>query len=288
MTSSVPSDAIKGALWMLGASFCYVASATLTRYLDGSYHTFELAFLRCLVGVCVLTPLVLRSGIAQLKTKIFHYHCMRMVITYIAILLWFYAAELVPVGDFFAIQFATPLFTIAAAALLLRENVSLKSWMAALVGFGGVLLIVRPGYVPISIGVIAAVGTALSYALVNTVIKIMSRHDSPTVMTFYANVLILPVSAVPAFFVWKTPLWEDVPTLLGVALFATMAQFCVANSISLADARIVQPMNFLRMPIAAAMGFLVFSEFPDAFTWVGALIISGAAWYAVQHGKSRK
>jgi len=278
------SDAIKGALWMLFASFCYVASATLTRYLDGSYDTFQLAFLRCAVGVCVLTPVVLRAGLAQLKTKIIHIHGLRMAVTYVAILLWFYAAETVPVGDFFAIQFASPLFTIGAAALLLRETVTLKSWLAAMVGFGGVLIIVRPGYIPVSIGVLAAIATALSYALVNTLIKVASRHDSPTVMTFYVNVLIVPVSAVPAFFVWKTPLWGDVPTLLGVALFATLAQFCVANAISLADARIVQPMNFMRMPIAALFGFLVFGEFPDFWTWTGALIIFGAAWYAVQHG----
>ena len=134
----------------------------------------------------------------------------------------------------------------------------------------------------------APVEDRLSYALVNTLIKVASRHDSPTVMTFYVNLLILPVSAIPAFFVWKTPLWEDAPTLLGVALFATMAQFCVANSISLADARVVQPMNFLRMPIAAAMGFMVFSEFPDLWTWIGAVIIFGAAWYAVQHGAAAR
>jgi len=273
---------------MLFASFCYVASATLTRYLAGSYPTFELAFLRCAVAVCVLTPVVLRGGVAQLKTRIIHIHGMRMMVTYIAILLWFYAAETVPVGDFFAIQFASPLFTIGAAALLLRENVTLKSWLAAVVGFGGVLIIVRPGYIPMSIGIVAAIGTALSYALVNTLIKVASRHDSPTVMTFYVNFLILPVSAIPAYFVWKAPLWEDVPTLLGVTLFATLAQFCVANAISLADARVVQPMNFMRMPIAALLGFLVFSEFPDPWTWIGAVIIFGAAWYAVQHGAAAR
>ena len=273
---------------MLFASFCYVASATLTRYLAGSYSTFELAFLRCAVAVCVLTPLVLRGGVAQLKTKIIHIHGLRMAATYMAILFWFYAAESVPVGDFFAIQFATPLFTIGAAALLLRENVTLKSWLAAIVGFGGVLIIVRPGYIPMSIGIMAAIATALSYALVNTLIKVASRHDSPTVMTFYVNVLILPVSAIPAYFVWKTPLWDDVPTLLGVTLFATLAQFCVANSISLADARVVQPMNFMRMPMAALLGFLVFSEFPDLWTWIGAVIIFGAAWYAVQHGATAR
>jgi drug/metabolite transporter (DMT)-like permease len=279
------SDAVKGAIWMLFASLFYVSSATLTRYLDGSYDTFQLAFLRCVVGVCVLTPIVLRGGLAQLKTKIIHIHGVRMVVTYIAILFWFYAAETVPVGDFFAIQFATPLFTIGAAALMLRERVTLKSWLAALVGFGGVLIIVRPGYIPMSIGILAALATALSYALVNTLIKVASRYDSPPVMTFYVNLLILPLSAIPAYFVWKNPEWVDAPTLLGVALFATMAQFCVANAISLADARVVQPMNFLRMPIAALFGFLVFSEFPDSWTWVGALIIFGAAWYAVQHAK---
>jgi drug/metabolite transporter (DMT)-like permease len=282
------SDAVKGAIWMLFASFFYVASATLTRYLDGSYDTFQLAFLRCAVAVCILTPIVLRSGVAQLKTRIIHIHVLRMVVTYIAILFWFYAAETVPVGDFFAVQFATPLFTIGAAALLLREHVSLKSWLAALIGFGGVIIIVRPGYIPLSVGVLAAIATALSYALVNTLIKVASRHDSPTVMTFYVNFLILPVSAIPAFFVWKMPVLADVPILLGVALFATMAQFCVANGISLADARVVQPMNFMRMPIAALLGYIVFSEFPDLWTWVGALIIFGAAWYAVQQGKIPK
>jgi drug/metabolite transporter (DMT)-like permease len=117
---------------------------------------------------------------------------------------------------------------------------------------------------------------------------VASRYDSPTVMTFYVNLLILPVSAIPAYFVWKTPAWEDLPILLGVALFATMAQFCVASGISLADARVVQPMNFLRMPMAALAGFLVFSEFPDLWTWVGAVIIFGAAWYAVQQGKKAR
>lgn len=280
-------DAVKGALWMLLASFSYVASATLTRQLAGTYPVFELAFFRCAVGVAVLTPLVLRGGTAQLRTRVFPLHCLRTVLTYSAILLWFYAAEHVPVGDFFAIQFATPLFTIAAAAVLLREKVGLKSWAAAFVGFLGVMIIIRPGLTVVTLGVAAALATAVAYALVNTAIKVMSRHDSPAVMSFYANLLILPVSLVPALFAWKTPLAADLPTLLGVALFATLAQYSVACSISLADARVVQPVNFLRLPIAAALGFLVFGEFPDLWTWVGAVVIFFAAWYAVTHASER-
>ena len=149
------------------------------------------------------------------------------------------------------------------------------------------MVVIRPGYIPISLGIIAALGTAAAYAFVNTCIKVLSRNDSPTVMTFYVNVLVLVLAAIPAYLTWKMPIAADWPVLIGVALFATMAQFCVASSISLADARVVQPMNFLRMPIAAGMGFMVFGEFPDLWTWVGAVIIFSAAWYAVQQGKKR-
>lgn len=283
MTGSARNPATRGALWMLAAALSYVSSATLTRYLAGEYSTFELTFLRCTVALAVITPVVLRGGTAQLRTRILPLHGLRTLLTYAAILLWFFAATEMPVGDFFALQFVTPLFTIACAAAFLRERVDLKSWAAAFVGFAGVLVILRPGTVPVTPGALAALGSAAAYAAVNTVIKVASRSDSPAVMTFYVNLLIVPLSLVPALFAWRTPPWEDVPVLAGVALFSTMAQYSVASAISLADARIVQPMNFLRLPIAAALGFVVFAEFPDLWTWLGAAVIFGAAWYAVRH-----
>jgi drug/metabolite transporter (DMT)-like permease len=282
------SAPVRGALWMLLASFCYVSSATLTRELAGAYSVFELTFFRCVIAVFVLAPLVLQGGIGKLKTKIFPLHCARTVITYTAIVLWFYGTEHVPVADFFAIQFITPIFTIGCAVLLLRERVGVKSWIAAAIGFAGVLIIIRPGLMEVTWGIGAAVTTAASYALINTLIKIMSRHDSPVVMSFYANFLVVPISVIPAILTWKTPAMDDAPMLLGVALFSTMAQLCVAFAISLADARVVQPMNFMRMPIAAILGYFAFSEFPDIWTWTGAIVIFGAGWYAVQQGREKK
>jgi drug/metabolite transporter (DMT)-like permease len=282
------SAPVRGALWMLLASFCYVSSATLTRELAGAYSVFELTFFRCVIAVLVLSPLVLQGGIGKLKTKILPLHCMRAVITYTAIVLWFYGTEHVPVADFFAIQFITPIFTIGCAVLLLRERVGVKSWIAAVIGFAGVLIIIRPGLMEVTWGIGAAVTTAASYALINTLIKIMSRHDSPVVMSFYANFLVVPISVIPAVLTWKTPVMEDAPMLLGVALFSTMAQLCVAFAISLADARVVQPMNFMRMPIAALLGYIAFNEFPDIWTWTGAVVIFGAGWYAVQQGREKK
>lgn len=287
-TGSLLSAPVRGALWMLLASFCYVSSATMTRELAGAYPVFQLAFFRCVIGVFLLMPLVLNAGLDQLRTKVFPLHCLRTIVTYTAILLWFYGTEHVPVADFFAIQFITPIFTIACAVLLLRERVGVKSWIAAAIGFAGVLIIIRPGLIEVSWGVGAAVTTAASYALINTLIKVMSRHDSPVTISFYANFLVLPVSVIPAILTWKTPTAEDLPMLLGVALFSTLAQLCVAFAISLADAKVVQPMNFIRMPMAAALGWIAFNEFPDFWTWLGAIVIFGAGWYAVQQGRQAK
>jgi drug/metabolite transporter (DMT)-like permease len=120
-----------------------------------------------------MTPVVLRGGIAQLRTTVLPLHGLRTVLTYIAILLWFLAATEMPVGDFFALQFTNPLFTIACAVLFLRERVDAKSWVAALIGFAGVLLILRPGTIPVTLGALAALGSAAAYAAVNTTIKVI-------------------------------------------------------------------------------------------------------------------
>jgi drug/metabolite transporter (DMT)-like permease len=271
---------------MVLASASYVASATLTRDLGGRYSAFELTFLRSVVGVLVMAPVLLQGGIDQLRTTQFPLHILRAFITYLAILLWFYAAETVPVGDFFALQFTTPLFTIGAAWLLLRERVGTQSWLAALVGFAGVLIILRPGFHAVTLGMIAAIGTSLCYAGVNTVIKMLSRKDSPATIVFYSNFLILLLAAIPAFLFWTTPTLADAPVLLGVTLFATLAQYSVACGISAADARVVQPVNFLRLPFAALLGYLFFQEFPDVWTWVGAIVIFAAAYYAVFRAKA--
>jgi drug/metabolite transporter (DMT)-like permease len=113
------------------------------------------------------------------------------------------------------------------------------------------------------------------------VIKVLSRRDSAAVIVIYVNLLILPLALVPAVLDWRTPAPGDVLPILGIGLFSTLAQYGVARSIAGADARIVQPINFLRLPFAAAVGYFAFRELPDLWTWVGAVIIFLSAWYVV-------
>ncbi len=138
-----------------------------------------------------------------------------------------------------------------------------------------------PGAIEVSLGALAALASTVGYAGVNTIIKVLSRTDSSVVIVFYVNLLMVPLSLPMAVVEWRTPGLSDALPIVGMAVFSTVAFLAVARAISVADARVVQPINFVRMPIAVVFGFVFFSEFPDLWTWVGAFIIFSGAYYVV-------
>ena len=273
---------VRAALWMLLAGFSYVITAALARHLAGAYSVFEVVFLRCTISLLILSPMMMRIGLVNLKSPQFGLHCFRTILAYTGMVMWFYAVTVVPVADFFALLFTTPLFTIALAVLFLNEKAGAGALIATLVGFAGILVILRPGLIEVSVGALIALGAAATFAGVNTVIKILSRRDSATIIVVYVNLMIMPLALVPALFDWRTPTLVDMPAIVGIAVFGTLAQFSVARSIGGADARVVQPVNFLRLPIAAAVGYIFFGELSDIWTWIGAVIIFGSSYYIIQ------
>ncbi|MDA1323593.1 MAG: DMT family transporter [Proteobacteria bacterium] len=284
--TAIPT-AVQGAFWMLISGTCYVASASLMRQLGDAYSPYELTFIRAIVAVVVLAPIFLRHTRARLWPERPVAVLMTGILSYLGILFWLVAASSMPLGDFFALQFITPLFSIAFAILFLRERADMASWAATLVGFAGVLIVLRPGMIEISLGAVAALSSSFFYASVNTVIKSLSRTLSATTIVFYANVWLVPISLPMAVIEWKTPLLTDLPLILGVGFLSTLGYVLVARGISLAPARVVQPVNFMRMPIGAVFGWVLFSEFPDLWTWIGAVVIFCATTYAVGRGSKK-
>ena len=278
-------DAVIGAFWMLVSAFCYVASATILRSLGDTYSPFVLTFIRSLIATAIILPMFLHQGKKMtLIPPRFGMHLAVAGFSYLGILFWFKAASIMPVADFFALQFTTPLFTIAMAIFFLRERADLACWIATIVGFVGVLIVLRPGMMEISIGAIAALLSSVGYASVNTVIKSLSRTTSPTIIVFYGNLLLAPISLPMAMVEWKTPLLEDWPAILAISILSTIGYLTITKGITLAPARVIQPVNFMRMPLAAVAGWIFFTEFPDIWTWVGAVVIFLATTYAVQRG----
>jgi drug/metabolite transporter (DMT)-like permease len=284
--TAIPT-AVQGAFWMLISGTCYVASASLMRLLGDAYSPYQITFIRAVLAVVILAPVFLRGTRAPLWPERPFAVLMTGVFSYLGILFWLEAASTMPIGDFFALQFVTPLFSIAFAILFLRERSDLFSWVATLIGFAGVLIVLRPGMIEISLGAVAALLSAFFYASVNTVIKSLSRTLSATTIVFYANVWLVPIALPMAIIDWQLPLLADWPIILGVGFMSTMGYVLVTKAISLAPARVVQPVNFMRMPVGAAFGWVLFSEFPDGWTWLGAAVIFCATSYAVQRGSKR-
>jgi drug/metabolite transporter (DMT)-like permease len=281
-------DAVVGAFWMLVSAVCYVASATILRGLGDAYSPYELTFIRSLIATAIILPIFLYQGAKiTLIPPRFTMHLAVAGFSYLGILFWFQAASILPVADFFALQFTTPLFTIALAILFLRERADLASWIATFVGFAGVLIVLRPGVVEVSIGAIAALLSSVGYASVNTVIKSLSRTTSPTIIVFYGNLLLAPLSLPMAFVDWRTPLLQDWPAILAVSVLSTFGYLTITKGITLAPARVIQPVNFMRMPLAAVAGWIFFTELPDMWTWAGAIVIFASTTYAVGRGARR-
>lgn len=275
-------DAVRGALWMTGASVMVAFSAACVRYLSAAYSPFELVFLRSALGTLFLLPWIWRlASRGTLRTTRLPMYTLRTALSYIGMVCMFFGLGNMPIGEVYSLLFLVPLITIVLAVLLLKERAGAHAWLACGVGFIGALVILRPGIIDVSLAVAAILVTAVTYAGTNICIKTISRTDTPVQITIYGNILALPIALVPSLFVWRTPEWADVPWIVAMALFQTLAGLFHARSIQAADARVVQPFNFLRLPVSVIVAYYLFAELPSPWTWLGATLIFASSYYVL-------
>lgn len=277
--SSPPSQFLRSAFWAILAAVSFAFMMTSVRYMDGKFDAFQIVFFRALVGIFLVIPLVSRSGVATLKTTRLPMHVVRTLFALFAMATLYYALEDIPVAQAIALTFLIPLFTTIAAGLVLRESVGIHRWSATLIGFAGAMVIIRPGVVEIGLPVILAVLSSALYAGAWSSVKILTRTDSAAVTVFWMNVLMVPLTAIPVAFLWVTPDWSDALPIAVMALSGWSAHFCQARAFEHSDASAVMPFDFLRLPLGALFGFVLFAEFIDVWTWTGAVIIFAAGYY---------
>ena len=253
--------------------------AVSVRYLDGKFDAFEVVFVRALIGLIVIIPLVSREGLRKLKTTKMQIHFTRALFGTTAMAALYYALAATPVTDVIALTFLIPIFTTIGAGLILQETIGRHRGAATLIGFLGALMIIRPGFTEISWPILLVILSSGLYAAAWLCVKILTRTDDASVTVFWLNVLMLPIAIVPATFSWVTPDWEDIIPLSIMALSGWSAHYCQARSFKNTDASAVMPFDFLRLPIAAAMGYVLFAEIIDTWSLFGAVIIFAAGYY---------
>jgi len=270
---------LRGAVWMLLAAICFAAMNGVIRYLSADLHPFVLAFFRNLVGLMFMLPWILRGFGAGLKTDHLGLHFLRSLIGLTAMLGWFWALAHMPLAEAVALNFTMPLFTTLLAIPLLGEVVRLRRWAATVVGFVGVLVILRPGAEAISDTSLIVLAASVFMASAGIAIKKLSRTETNNAIVAYMVIFMTPMALVPALFVWTTPAWSALPWLVAMGGFATLAHQCLTRAFRAADASALMPFDYARLPFTALVGYFAFGQVVGVWTWIGGGIIAAAGLY---------
>ncbi len=281
------SSATSGVLWML-ASCCFIAGiSVLARYAaKAGVPPMQIVFLRLLFALVTMLPLFLWHGRALVTTKRWSLYFVRVATGLTAMTTWFFAVALEPVGKITAISFLAPVFATVLAVLLLGEVVHARRWIATLVGFLGALVVLRPGFLAITPGVLLALFSALFMGLSSTLIKRLTASDNPDRIVFITTLLMTPIMFFPALLVWQWPQAHVWPALLAFGPVATLGHVFLARAFAAADASLVASLDFARLPFAVSFGYALFGEAIDMWTWIGAGIIFLAGAY-IAHRESQ-
>jgi drug/metabolite transporter (DMT)-like permease len=278
MSSEAVPPVVRAALWMSGALVSFSAMAIAGRQLSAELTTFQILFFRSLGGLAVLTAVLQRSGWAQVRTQVFGTHLLRNLAHFGGQYAWFYGIALIPLTEVFAIEFTVPIWTAILAVAFLGERMNGLRILAVGLGFVGILVILRPGVEAISTPALVVLGGAFCFAITHVFMKRLAGSEAPLAIPFYMTVIQLPIALLPALPRWVWPsagLW---PWVGVVAVAAVSAHYCLARAFRLADATLVVPMDFLRLPLIAVIGLAFYGEAPTIWVFVGALIVFAATW----------
>ena len=269
---------MRAAELMLASTLFFGLMAVAIRLASKALPTFEIAFFRNAFGLLALLPLLLRSG-ASLRTRQLPRYLLRSTIGIGSMLAGFWAIGHLPLSQAISLSYSTPLFVTIAAVVWLGEHVRRRRWAAVIVGFLGVLVIVQPGSSAFTAGSLIAVLAAVLSAVVAIQIKQLSRVDPADTIVFYTYVFWVPLSLLPALFVWQWPHGINWLWLVCTGVFGTGGQLLWTRALRLGEVSALTPISFMQLPVVAIAGYFLFDEKISRWTVIGAAIIFAANAY---------
>ena len=284
------SPALRGIILMCVSTVAFSIMHGLVRFVSEVLPPFQIAFFRNLFGVVFLLPLLIRSRFALLRTNRLGLHALRGVVNIVAMLMFFTALSISPLAKGTALSFTAPIFMAVLAVLVLGERFRIYRWIAILMGFIGMLIILRPGVVAIDLGALLVTGSAALWAVAMLIIKILSRTEKSLTIVAYMGIFLGVFSILPALYVWQpfgiATLWWMV--LIG--LCGTVAQMALSQALKETDPTALMPFDFLKLIWTAIIGAWFFSEIPDVYTLLGAIVIFASGLFIAfreRHMKSQ-
>lgn len=263
---------------MLASTLLFGLMAITIRFASATLPTTEIAFFRNAFGLLTLLPILLFGG-APLRTRQLPRYLVRSVIGMGSMLAGFWAIGHLPLSQAVSLSYSAPLFVTIAAVLWLGEIVRRRRWAAVIVGFIGVLVIVRPGSSEFSAGSLVAVLGAMLSAIVAVQIKQLSRVDAPDTIVFYTYLFWVPLSLLPALLDWHRPIGMAWVWLGCTGVFGTGAQLLWTRALGLGEVSALTPISFMQLPLVAVAGYVLFGESIGRWMVIGTGLILAANAY---------
>ena len=273
------SPVMRGIALMCASTVAFAVMHLSVRVVSSELDPFQIAFFRNLFGLAFLVPLIWGSGFAQMRTARLGLHSVRAILNIGAMLMFFTALSITPLAKVTALAFSAPIFVAVISVVAPGERFRARRWAAIAVSFLGMLIIIRPGIVAIDLGAILVLASALLWAVVMAIVKVLSRTETSVAIVAWMGVFLSVFSLPPALWVWRDPTLWAWGWLVFIGFAGSIAQVTLSQALKEADPGAVMPFDFLRLIWAALLAFWFLGEIPDEYTLIGALVIFAAGLY---------
>jgi len=268
---------------MFLSSIAYAFNFVSIRELSGSFSAYQLVLFRTAFGTAAMLPWLFRFGLRSLQTRRWGLYAFRAAIVYTGNLSWFYALAHMDLADATALSFLAPLFTAGVLAVWLGERLDRARITALVLGLGGALVLVRPGFEFVGLATLGALYMAFAYGTATAVIRALTRTEDHNAVVFFMFALNLPLALGPGIANWSAPAWADAPWITAFGVFSLLGQLFMTRSLACSEAAAVMPIFYLQLPLVALLGFLFFDQIPDLWVIPGAGLIAGGGYLAFRN-----
>ena len=262
--------------------------ASSVKYLSEDLHPIIICFYRCLTGLILILPFIFKNNFQAFKSKNIKLQFSRSIINIVSMICWFSAIGMMHFEKAAALGFTTPLFTTILAVIILKEKIRFHRTAALFIGFIGIIIIIRPGHIPLELGVGLILFSAFSFSFVLIIIKKLSAIDSSLTIIFYHLLFSTPIFFILSLFYWETINLDQLFIFTFMGASGLMSHWCLAQAFKLSDTTFVMPLQFTKLIWASLIGLFIFAEKPDLLTWVGGIIIFVSITYITYREAFRK
>lgn len=283
------SKNLQGIMWALATTALFSITTAMAKISVADFHVLQILFIRQMIVFLSVLPAIANGFPGNLKTNQPFTHIFRLIGAFIALSTGIWAVSVLPLTTATTLAFSQVFFVTLLAMKFLNEPIGLQRILAVIVGFIGVLIVLRPSLGGIAdmnsfIPIICAMGASVAV----TCVRKLSQTESIATLLSYQAIFVGLLSGVPMFWLWVTPNWSDFLFMVAIGIVATIAQWTGIKALREGEASIISSIAYMQLIYASLLGYLLFSEIPDSFTLIGASVIIGSAIYTIQREARQK